>query len=75
MHIGHMTGTDIKKARKHLRLKQTQMAKLCDMRPETLSRIELGKITELPPRLGLVVALVSRDEASLRFAMDMMGVE
>jgi DNA-binding XRE family transcriptional regulator len=70
-----MTGTDIKKARHFLRLKQTQMAKLCEMRPETLSRIELGKITELPPRLGLVVALISRDEATLRFAMDFMRVE
>jgi transcriptional regulator with XRE-family HTH domain len=68
-------GTEIRLARKRMRLRQQQMAKLCDMRPETLSRVELGKMPELPPRLALLVALISRDEASLQFAMDFMGVE
>lgn len=65
--------TDIRKRRKALRLQQRELATLCSIRPETLSRIERGT-DDVPGYVDMILSLIERDEASLRFAMRRRGL-
>lgn len=51
-----------------MRINQKQLAALCSIRPETLSRIETGK-DEVPGYVEMILSLVERDEDALRFAL------
>jgi transcriptional regulator with XRE-family HTH domain len=64
----------IRQRRKAIRLQQKQLAELCSIRPETLSRMESGK-DDVPGYVDMILALVERDEAALRFAMERRGVD
>ena len=66
-------GKGVKSARKALRLKQTELAGICGVRAETLSRIENNR-ENVPDYLDLVLALFQRDESAVRFAMERKGM-
>ena len=68
-----MSGEAIKKTRKALRLKQTEFAALCSIRPETLSRIEGGK-DRVPGYVDMIAFLLARDENAIKQAMERMGL-
>jgi DNA-binding transcriptional regulator YiaG len=67
------TGREIKEARQALRLKSTELAAICSIRPETLSRIENGKDC-VPGYVDLIVAFMERNEEAVRFAMGRRGL-
>jgi transcriptional regulator with XRE-family HTH domain len=69
-----MNGADVRNIRTKLRLKQRQLAALLDMRHETLSKIECGRSSALPPRMALVLTLISMNEETLQKAMSFMEV-
>lgn len=64
---------DIRKRRKAIRLQQQELAALCSLRPETLSRIETGK-DAVPGYVDMILALVERDPEALRFALERRGL-
>ncbi len=64
-----MSGKEVRAARKAIRLKQIELAKLCSIRAETLSRIESGK-EAVPGYVDMIVALLERDEGAVRFAIE-----
>lgn len=64
-----MSGEAIKKARKALRLKQSEFAALCSIRPETLSRIEGGK-DKVPGYVDMIAFLLLRNDGDVRAAME-----
>ena len=64
---------DIQKRRRAIRLQQKQLAALCSIRPETMSRIEKGA-DQVPGYVDMILSLVERDEAALRFAMQKAGL-
>lgn len=66
-------GKSIKAARIALRLRQNELATICGLRPETVNRIENGK-DNVPAYLDMIVALLERDEANVRFAMERAGL-
>jgi DNA-binding XRE family transcriptional regulator len=67
-----MVGNDIKKVRKQLRLKQTEFAAICSIRPETLCRIEKGG--EVPGYMDMIAFLLLRDEAAIKQALERRGL-
>lgn len=58
---------DIRPRRMAIRISQKQLAALCSIRPETLSRIEKGK-DEVPGYVDMILFLVESDESLLRLA-------
>ena len=64
-----MKGKAIKAARKAIRLKQMELARICSIRPETLSRIE-NETDAVPGYVDMIVALLERDESAVRFALE-----
>lgn len=64
---------DIRKRRKAIRLQQKELAGLCSIRPETLSRIEAGK-DAVPGYVDMILALVERDPEALKFALERRGL-
>ena len=67
------TGNEIKLARKVLRLSQRQLAAICSLAPETLSRIENGH-DKVPGYVELIVAFLQRDEENIRLAFERRGM-
>jgi transcriptional regulator with XRE-family HTH domain len=65
--------TDIRQRRKALRLQQQDLARLCSIRPETLSRIERGK-DDVPGYVDMILALLERDAEAVRFALQRRGL-
>lgn len=64
---------DIRNRRKAIRLQQNQLATLCSIRKETLSRIENG-VDAVPGYVEMILSLIERDEQALRFAMRKAGL-
>jgi transcriptional regulator with XRE-family HTH domain len=67
-------GKAIRAARKTIRLNGKEFAKICSIEPETLSRIENGKLS-VPGYVDMILSLLERDESAIRFAMDRAGLE
>ena len=61
-------GKAVKAARQALRLKQSELADICSLRAETLSRIEGGK-DSVPGYVEMILSLLERDEEAVRFAI------
>ena len=55
--------------RKRLNLKQSELAAICGIASETLSRIENGKAA-MPIYAEVILMLISRDEEALRAALE-----
>lgn len=51
-----------------MKISQKQLAALCSIRPETLSRIETGK-DEVPGYVEMILFLVEKDEDTLTKAL------
>jgi transcriptional regulator with XRE-family HTH domain len=66
-------GKAIRAARKELRLKQREFAAICSIQPETLNRIESGKLS-VPGYVDMILALLERDEGAVRFALEKAGL-
>lgn len=71
----HVSGThwgmaaDIRKRREALCLQQKDLAAICSIRPETLSRIEKGT-DQVPGYVDMILALMERDPAAVQFALE-----
>ncbi len=63
-----MKADEVKAARQRLRLMQKDLAAVCGLAPETLSRIEGGK-AEMPFYAEMILMLIGRDEAALQAAL------
>jgi transcriptional regulator with XRE-family HTH domain len=60
---------DIRKRREALRLQQKDLAAICSIRPETLSRIEKGT-DQVPGYVDMILALLERDPEAVTFALE-----
>ena len=60
---------DIRKRREALRLQQKELAAICSIRPETLSRIEKGT-DQVPGYVDMILALLERDPDAVTFALE-----
>jgi transcriptional regulator with XRE-family HTH domain len=60
---------DIRKRREALRLQQKDLAAICSIRPETLSRIEKGT-DKVPGYVDVILALMERDPTAVQFALE-----
>jgi DNA-binding XRE family transcriptional regulator len=61
--------SDIRKRREALRLQQKDLAAICSIRPETMSRIEKGT-DQVPGYVDMILALMERDPQSVQFALE-----
>jgi transcriptional regulator with XRE-family HTH domain len=67
-----MTGEIAKQKREALRFNQKRFAKLLGVHPETLCRMEASK--RISPYVELIIELLERDEAAVKFAIERRGV-